>query len=126
MTTTLNNAALELIASFSKANKVSKTKLTEFAEQLINTVEVAPVKVAGVRGKKASETVMALRQMMQQKKDEVINMTAKEVSEHFGADLIEANNTLRYLEKTGLFMRAGLKDKAPGVRGKREVIWSGV
>ena len=126
-TSNLNNAALELIAAFSKANKVSKAKVTELAEQLVATVEVQQV-VRDTRnaGRKASATVLTLRKMMEEQKEEIINMTAKEVAAKFGVDTIEANNTLRFLEKTGMFARVGLKDKEPGVRGKREVLWASV
>ena len=124
-TSNLNNAALELIAAFSKANKVSKAKVTELAEQLVATVEVQQV-VRDTRnaGRKASATVLTLRKMMEEQKDMVVNMTAKEVASKFGVEPIEANNTLRFLEKTGMFVRTGLKDKEAGVRGKREVLWS--
>ncbi len=125
--TNLNIAALELVAAFSKANKVSKAKVTELAEQLVATVEVQQV-VRDTRnaGRKASATVLTLRKMMAENKEEIVNMTAKEVAAKFGVDTIEANNTLRFLEKTGMFARVGLKDKEPGVRGKREVLWASV
>ena len=123
--TNLTASALEIIAAFSKANKVSKVKITELAEQLVATVEVQQV-VRDTRnaGRKASATVLTLRKMMEEQKEEIINMTAKEVAAKFGVDTIEANNTLRFLEKTGMFARVGLKDKEAGVRGKREVLWS--
>ena len=125
--TNLTASALEIIAAFSKANKVSKVKITELAEQLVATVEVQQV-VRDTRnaGRKASATVLTLRNMMAENKEEIINMTAKEVAAKFGVDTIEANNTLRFLEKTGMFARVGLKDKEPGVRGKREVLWASV
>ena len=123
--TNLTASALEIIAAFSKANKVSKVKITELAEQLVATVEVQQV-VRDTRnaGRKASATVLTLRKMMEEQKDMVVNMTAKEVAAKFGVEPIEANNTLRFLEKTGMFVRTGLKDKEAGVRGKREVLWS--
>ena len=125
--TNLTASALEIIAAFSKANKVSKAKVTELAEQLVATVEVQQV-VRDTRnaGRKASATVLTLRKMMEEQKEEIINMTAKEVAAKFGVDTIEANNTLRFLEKTGMFARVGLKDKEAGVRGKREVLWASV
>ncbi len=125
-TTTLNTTALEIIAAFSKANKVSRAKVTELAEQLVATVPVQEyVKRSNPNaGRKASETVLALRSLMSEKKEEITNMTAKEVASKFGCDVQEANNTLRFFEKTGLFVKVGLKDKEAGVRGKREVIWS--
>jgi len=123
--TNLTASALEIIAAFSKANKVSKAKITELAEQLVATVEVQQV-VRDTRnaGRKASATVLTLRNMMAENKEEIVNMTAKEVAVKFGVEPIEANNTLRFLEKTGMFARVGLKDKEAGVRGKREVLWS--
>ena len=123
--TNLTASALEIIAAFSKANKVSKVKITELAEQLVATVEVQQV-VRDTRnaGRKASATVLTLRKMMEEQKEEIINMTAKEVAAKFGVETVEANNTLRFLEKTGMFARVGLKDKEAGVRGKREVLWS--
>ncbi len=122
--TTLNTTALEIIATFSKANKVSRAKVTELAEQLVATMPVMVSTNRSSAGRKASETVLALRKMMEEQKDMVVNMTAKEVASKFGVEPIEANNTLRFLEKTGLFVRTGLKDKEAGVRGKREVLWS--
>ena len=123
--TNLTASALEIIAAFSKANKVSKVKITELAEQLVATVEVQQV-VRDTRnaGRKASATVLTLRNMMAENKEEIVNMTAKEVAVKFGVETVEANNTLRFLEKTGMFARVGLKDKEAGVRGKREVLWS--
>ena len=123
--TNLTASALELVAAFSKANKVSKAKVTELAEQLVATVEVQQV-VRDTRnaGRKASATVLTLRNMMAENKEEIVNMTAKEVAVKFGVETVEANNTLRFLEKTGMFARVGLKDKEAGVRGKREVLWS--
>jgi hypothetical protein len=104
--TNLTASALEIIAAFSKANKVSKAKITELAEQLVATVEVQQV-VRDTRnaGRKASATVLTLRNMMAENKEEIVNMTAKEVAVKFGVEPIEANNTLRFLEKTGLFVR---------------------
>ncbi len=125
--TNLTATALEIIAAFSKANKVSKAKITELAEQLVATVEVQQVvRTNPNAGRKASETVLALRKMMEEQKGEIINMTAKEVASKFGCDVQEANNTLRFFEKSGIFMKVGLKDKEPGVRGKREVLWASV
>ena len=123
-TSNLNNAALELIAAFSKANKVSKAKVIDLAEQLVSTMPVQEIRTNPNAGRKASATVLTLRKMMEEQKDMVVNMTAKEVASKFGVEPIEANNTLRFLEKTGLFVRTGLKDKEAGVRGKREVLWS--
>lgn len=122
--TTLNTTALEIIATFSKANKVSRAKVTELAEQLVATMPVMVSTNRSSAGRKASETVLALRKMMEDQKEIVVNMTAKEVASKFGCDVQEANNTLRFFEKTGLFVKVGLKDKEAGVRGKREVIWS--
>ncbi len=125
--TNLTATAFEIIAAFSKANKVSKAKITELAEQLVATVEVQQVvRTNPNAGRKASETVLALRKMMEEQKGEIINMTAKEVASKFGCDVQEANNTLRFFEKSGIFMKVGLKDKEPGVRGKREVLWASV
>ena len=125
--TNLTATALEMIAAFSKANKVSRAKVTELAEQLVATVEVQQVvRTNPNAGRKASETVLALRKMMEEQKGEIINMTAKEVASKFGCDVQEANNTLRFFEKSGLFMKVGLKDKEAGVRGKREIIWASV
>ena len=122
--TTLNTTALEIIATFSKANKVSRAKVTELAEQLVATMPVMVSTNRSSAGRKASETVLALRKMMKEQKEIVVNMTAKEVASKFGCDAQEANNTLRFFEKTGMFAKVGLKDKEPGTRGKREVIWS--
>ena len=122
--TTLNTVALELISSFAKANKVSKAKVTELAEQLVATMPVMVSTNRSNAGRKASETVLALRSMMEEQKEVVVNMTAKEVASKFGCDVQEVNNTLRFFEKTGMFAKVGLKDKEPGTRGKREVIWS--
>lgn len=121
--TNLNTTALELIAAFVKANKVSKAKVTELAEQLIATVPHQEI-VRGNAGRKASETILALRKMISEQKDEIINMTAKDVAAKFGVTNVEASNTLNFFEKSGLFTRNGLKDKEPGTRGKREVIWN--
>ncbi len=125
--TNLTATAIEMIAAFSKANKVSRAKVTELAEQLVATVEVQQVvRTNPNAGRKASETVLALRKMMEEQKGEIINMTAKEVASKFGCDVQEANNTLRFFEKSGLFMKVGLKDKEAGVRGKREIVWASV
>ena len=124
MTTTLNTVALEMIASFAKTNKVSKAKVTDLAEQLFATMPVMTSTNRNSAGRKASENILTLRAMMVEKKEVVVNMTAKELASKFGCDAQEANNTLRYFEKTGMFVKVGLKDKEPGTRGKREVIWS--
>ena len=123
-TTTLNNVAVELIAAFSKANKVSKAKVTELAEQLVATMPVVVRTTRSGAGRKASENVLALRKMMEDQKEVVVNMTAKEVASKFGCDAQEVNNTLRFFEKTGMFAKVGFKDKEPGTRGKREIVWS--
>ena len=127
MTTNINltATALEMIAAFSKANKVSRAKVTDLAEQLFATMPVQEVvKNHSNAGRKASETIITLRAMMVEKKEVVVNMTAKEVASKFGVEAQEANNTLRFFEKSGVFVKVGLKDKEPGTRGKREVIWS--
>ena len=127
MTTNINltATALEMIAAFSKANKVSKAKVTDLAEQLFATMPVQEVVTnRGSAGRKASETITTLRKMMAEQKDQIINMTAKDVASKFGFEAQEVNNTLRYFEKSGVFVKVGLKDKEPGTRGKREVIWN--
>ena len=122
--TTLNTVALEMIASFAKANKVSKAKVTTLAEQLFATMPAMESTNRNSAGRKASETVMALRTMMAEQKEVVVNMTAKELASKFGFEAQEVNNTLRFFEKSGVFVKVGLKDKEPGTRGKREVIWT--
>lgn len=128
--TTLNTTTVELINAFSKANKVSRAKITELAEQIvaanvIETVEAEP-KTRNPRGRKASDAILAIRQTIMENMADLKNVTAKEVAARFGIEHVEVLSTFAFFEKSGDFVRMGQKDKEPGVRGRRENIWSSV
>ena len=123
----LNQIAQEMIATFAKSNKVSKVKVTDLVQQVLGTVEIPQVekKSSGKpRGRTASEETVALRENIKAKLLEVKQTTAKELSKEFQVSPVDANNVLKFLEKQGAAVRAGLKDKDAGVRGKREIIWA--
>lgn len=114
------------IASLAKETKISKTKLTAWTLALLDSIEVPKVAPAARTGRKASEDVIALREKVSEyfrNQQEVV--TSKKLAEVFGSDVVTINNVLNYLEKnTSLVKKAGLADKQPGLRGRRQVLWA--
>ena len=128
-TAALNETAVEMVAAFSKANKVSKVKVTDLLQQVLATIPAQTVEVEKVvpmfvvTSKKTSSAIIALRETMFENLSSVKQATVKELSSRFGAEPSEVTRTLAFFENNGFIVRDGLKARE-GVRGRREVLWS--
>lgn len=101
--TTLNQTTVELIAQFAKANKVSKTKLTE----LITTcIAMIPAKQPGIRGRKVGAVSAAIRKFITEA-EAGTNFTSVEIAQMFGTTPVVVNSNLRYLEGIGAIVKNG-------------------
>ena len=126
------NANIEnMVAEYAKANKINKAKLLAFVEEIVSIAGVKQKKESsGKRGKPASEETLALREALRDaiksttEAFTVKDMQAK-VSVVSNASYTNVSNALRFLaEKEKLVKVVGKVDKAPGVRGKKPLLWS--
>ncbi len=124
--TSVNAVAAKLIQDFTKANKVSNAKVTDLVEQITAAQAIERVISKPVVGKTASEAKRDLRKQIITNINKMDHVTIKDVAAMFGAEEMDARATINYLEKNNMFARVGLKDKEPGVRGKKEILWSAV
>lgn len=126
-----NNQLLEIVSSFAKANKISKVKLQEFTEQIIQTLPKATKESSGKVGRPVLEKTSALHSRIleainngrQGQRDAVT--VRKVVSVDYPAlDKVTFNNALSALVKQGKIFHAG-KAKT-GSRGRQPFILSTV
>lgn len=126
------NAQIEsIVTEYAKANKINKAKLLAFAEQI---AEIAGVKQkkesSGKRGKPVSQETIALREALRDAiKSTTEAFTVKDmqskVSVVSNASYTNVSNALRLLaEKEKLVAVIGKVATAPGVRGKKPLLWS--
>lgn len=122
------NANIEtLIAEFAKANKTNKAKLTAFAEQVISLSGAKEKKESsGKRGKPVSQETIALREALRNAiKNTTEAFTIKDLQEKVGGEYVNISNAVRFLaEKEKLVTVIGKVATAPGVRGKKPLLWS--
>lgn len=124
--TSVSTEAQEIINAFSKDHKVSKVKITDLAAQVAVASCKAVVSTKARVGRSASSETISLRTKIVESASEIKNVTIKDVASRFGVDEVTARSTLKFLENTGFVSRSGLKDKEPGVRGKKEILYSAV
>lgn len=103
------------IAEFSKANKVSKTKLLAFTKAIIAMQE--PVNV----GKPVSEESQKVRETIRSMQGRTF--TSKMVAEKCKVSNVVVNNNLRYLMKKEKIASVVGKEKA-ATRGKPSLLWT--
>lgn len=116
--TNLTQEARDLIEAFAKTNKISRAKLNLFVSELAETFPKS--------GRPASDAILYLREQIAGNLAAIKGVTAKDVAAMFGAEYINASNTLQYLERQGKVIRVGKKDNEPGTSGKRQIIWASV
>lgn len=124
--TSVSAEAQEIINSFAKEHKVSKTKITDLAAQVALASGKAVVSAKARVGRSANGSTIELRQKIVECSSEIKNVSIKDVASKFGADEVVVRTTIKFLENNGFITRTGLKDKEPGVRGKKEILYSAV
>lgn len=113
--TKLTTASQEMIASFAKANKVSKAKVSDLIKSVM-TEEYTP------RGRTASEKIKAVRDVIVREfVGKELRFSSKDVVKKCGVTMYEANNALHFLEKNEQITRGG-KITATG-KGRKAIEW---
>lgn len=118
-----NTQLIEMVSSFAKDNKISKAKLQEFTEQVINTLPKGKAS-SGKTGRPILEKTSTLyNAILEQIKDNPKDSVSicKAVT-HLGASTIEYNNAISALVRQGKIFHAG-KAKT-GSRGRQPFILS--
>lgn len=116
-----------MVAEYAKANKINKTKLMAFAEEIVSLAGVKQKKESsGKRGKPVSQETLALREALRDAiKSTTEAFTVKDMHAKLGGEYVSISNTLRFLaEKEKLAKVVGKLDKEPGQRGKKALLWS--
>lgn len=116
-----------MVAEYAKANKINKAKLLAFAEQIVSLAGVKQKKESsGKRGKPVSQETIALREALRDAiKSTTEAFTVKDMQAKVGGEYVNISNALRFLaEKEKLAKVIGKVDTAPGVRGKKPLLWS--
>tara|TARA_R110000744_G_C19371770_1_gene563244 strand:+ start:80025 stop:80393 length:369 start_codon:yes stop_codon:yes gene_type:complete len=111
-----------LVAEFAKQNKISKGKLTEFANNLVSSVN------SGVQqGRKPKEESLELREKLRQELKSGVQFTIPELTQKLGVDAVSLNNAVRYLSiNENLFQVVGKGAKKAGERGPKPLIWKAI
>lgn len=105
-----------LVAEFAKANKISKAKLTEFVN-IVASQYKSP-------GRPVACKIIELRQRLKEYVSSKEHFTSKEIAIALNCELVEANNALRYLQKTEKFVVQNGYVKGEKTRGRPKVLWS--
>lgn len=116
-----------MVAEYAKANKINKAKLMAFAEEIVSLAGVKQKKESsGKRGKPVSQETIALREALRDAiKSTTEVFTVKDMQDKVGGEYVNVSNALRFLaEKEKLAKVIGKVDKAPGVRGKKPLLWA--
>lgn len=124
----LKSNQIELIQSFAKANKISKAKLQEFTEQVIQTLPKAN-KETGKKGRPVLEKTSALHSRIieainngRQGQRDAVTVRKVVAVDYPALDKVTFNNALSALQKQGKIYHAG-KAKT-GSRGRQPFILS--
>lgn len=113
----------QLVAEFAKSTKVSKAKALAFAESVVAQAKEEMPKPGRKTTDESIRTRQAIKEMQDVLKGNVF--TIKELAEKIEADPVYVNNNIRWLAKhEGLFKVEGKKDKLPGQKGKKELLWT--
>lgn len=129
MNTSFSESVQQAIESFAKQNKISRVKLELFTYEIIALAgnlqqDTRPA------GRKASQESLDIRQMLREYKQKLVEIeefTVKELSKLTNKDTVSLNNAIRWLcENEKMFQPVGKKPRAPGERGKCEIIWRAV
>lgn len=115
-----------MVAEYAKANKINKAKLLAFAEQIAEIASQNKKESSGKRGKPVSEETIALREALRDAiKSTTEAFTVKDMQNKIGGEYVNVSNALRFLaEKENLVSVIGKVATAPGVRGKKPLLWS--
>jgi predicted HTH transcriptional regulator len=114
----LNQTAQEMINAFAKTNKVSKVKVSELVAQVMSVSVVKTKK----EGRKASQVISSLRDVIYSNLKSMKNVTSNDLMKQYGVSKVQANNTLYYFEKKNLIVRSG--NKVMGKVGRQPTLWS--
>ena len=123
----MNTQIESTVTEYAKANKINKAKLLAFAEQIVYLAGVKQKKESsGKRGKPVSQETIALREALRDAiKSTTEAFTVKDMQSKIGGEYVNVSNALRFLaEKEKLVAVIGKVATAPGVRGKKPLLWS--
>ena len=113
-----NEAQINSIREFSKANKIGKAKVEAFVNGIL-------AHVPRPTGKPASPAMLALREKVRKlAESQQAPFTSKELASLINCSMLEANNALNYLQKReNLVIVTGKRASIPGQRGKPALEW---
>lgn len=121
----------ELIAGFSKTNKIGREKLERFVEFILEMeVPEQPVMQepeSKPRGRKTTDESLRIREQLMAMQDELKDklFTSKEIAQQINAEPTYVTNNLRWLaDNMGIVKLVGRKDRPEGGRGRKENIWA--
>lgn len=123
----MNESTKELIASFSKSNKIGREKLERLVEQILEMEKPAEVEAPVRGGRKTTDESLRIRKEIQALQDSLRGrlFTSKELAQELNADPMYVTNNLRWLADNMKIVKVvGKKDREQGGRGRKENIWS--
>lgn len=117
---TTNTVVADLISTFSKTNKIGKSKVQSLVIECLSTVPVGKAK-GGKTGRPLSEDGKQIRDFII-KSAANGGVTSGEVAKKFGIKTVQVNSHLRRLEKDGKIVRYDEPVKS-GKVGKPSILW---
>lgn len=111
----LKTEIVAIIEAFSKTNKVSRAKTQALVTEILAASGVRSQK----RGRPVKDTTVQIKDRIVELREQGNTFTAKEIAEFLNVSIADVNNTVRALE----FTQVGFRDRQPGERGRREIIW---
>lgn len=116
----MNEQITQLITEFANANNMDVAVVEELVTQAITLSKPH----AG--GRPLADKTLNVRDIILKSKDNIKNMTIKEIATMFGFDTTDTNNAIRFHEKAGVFVKSGVREKEKGQKGRKEAIWTSV
>lgn len=107
------------IEEFSQQHNVDQAILTEFIEKLVPTM-----KRQQVGGRKAADTTLDAREKVKAIMDEIDNVSIKDIATRLNLEFSVVSNVFQFYARNGDIVKVGTRDKEPGTKGRREVLWS--
>lgn len=126
----MKESTKELLAGFSKTNKIGREKLERLVEYILEMEkpeESSQTPEQPQRGRKTTDESIRIRQEIQAMQESLKGrlFTSKELAQELNADPNYVTNNLRWLaDNMGIVKLVGRKDRPEGGRGRKENIWS--
>lgn len=105
-----------LVADFAKANKISKAKVSEFANLVASRYKST--------GRPVSGKTVELRQRLKEYVSSKEQFTSKEIATALNCEPVEVNNALHYLAKTEKCVVQNGYLKGEKTRGRPQILWT--